>query len=146
MLIMRDMNQADFYRYMQIDSSMQGGNDYELQYVCLVRKSSMQTLARAARRLILLRQDEEVPKSDIIGFIVSTEDDQIYEEEIALVETVRSSLVVHIPPPIVLASGRTTVSDKFQVAMHGTYLETGSTRALAVACENTVTSTTDLGV
>ena len=30
--------------------------------------------------------------------------------------------------------------------MHGIYLETGSSRALATACENTVVSTTDLGV
>ena len=136
MLIMRDMNHADFDRYLQIDSSMQGGRDYELQYVCFVEKSSMQTVASAARRLIMLRQDEEV----------STEDDQIYEEEIALVDTLKSLLVIHIPPPIVLASGRVTVVDKFQGAMHGTYLETGSSRALATACENTVASTTDLGV
>ena len=88
MLIMRDMNQPDFYRYIQIDSSTQGGTDYELQFVCFVQKSSMQTLASAAWRLILLRQDEEV----------STEDDQIYEEEIALAETLKSLLVLHIPP------------------------------------------------
>ena len=136
MLIMRDMNQADFYRYWMIDSSTQGGTDYELQYVCFVEKSSMQTLASAARRLIMLRQDEEV----------STEDDQIYEEEIALVDILKSLLVTHIPPPIVLASGRVTVVDKFQVAMHGTYLETGSSQALANARERTVASTTDLGV
>ena len=62
------------------------------------------------------------------GEEVSVADDEIYEEEVALVDTLTSGFVIHIPPPIVLASGRTTVVDKFQTAMHGIYLETGSSK------------------
>jgi hypothetical protein len=57
MLYMRDRNLEGgrWYRYMMIDSSTQGGRDYELMICCSIRGEHISPLRRDAHSLIGLR-------------------------------------------------------------------------------------------
>ena len=66
--------------------------------------------------------------------------------ETQFMDLLSEHLRYHRPPPVVLASGRSTLVDKFCATMHALWLETGSARSLHTFCRSVASLTTDLGV
>ena len=67
------------------------------------------------------------------------------ERERALMAELSGYLQVHRPPPVLLGSGRTKLSDKFCATMHALALESPGPEGLSQLCKEMVSTTTDMG-
>ena len=122
-------------RWMMVDSSPQGGRDYELVVLC---KAYLDDLQHALDLVDVMKNKSRTRHT--------YEDDEafILEQE-ALQRDIRQTLVMERPPPVVLGSGRTSLPDKFAATAHALFLETGSSGNLAALASEVVSCTSDLG-
>ena len=122
-------------RWMMVDSSPQGGRDYELVVLC---KAYLEDLQHALDIVDVMKNNSSIRHSyeDYEAFIMEQE---------ALQRDIRQTLVMERPPPVVLGSGRTSLPDKFAATAHALFLETGCSESLAALASEVVSCTSDLG-
>ena len=124
-----------FTRWMMVDSSPQGGRDYELLLVCSAVTQDLPHAVTLTDAMYNLCSDRD-----------SCENlDKFYEAQESLQSQLKTILVVERPPPVTLGSGKTALPDKFAATVHALYLETGSAEALVRFSSEVVACTSDLG-
>ena len=116
---------------LMVDSSPQGGRDYELMVLIVVDVESSPLVYLQSQCLIL---------PGIAG-----DDDPARElrEHQEHIKQFRVLIKTHAPPPVVLGRGRITLADKLHAVMHGLLLETGSLNSLSVIVRSISSITTD---
>ena len=123
-----------FVRWMMVDSSPQGGRDYEL---IVMSRALVADLPHALSLLEIMHNmclDRE-----------NCDPEEFQAEQERLQCEIRHMLALERPPPVVLGSGRTSLPDKFAATAHALYLETGSITDLALLAEEVASCTSDLG-
>ena len=126
-------------RWIMIDSSPQGGRDYELIVMCKAYVGELRHLMGLLD--IMYNMCMERPTADT----EDEEDEFFMSEQQRLQSEIQQLLVIERPPPVVLGSGRTSLPDKFAATMHALFLETGSAKDLLALTSEIVTCTSDLG-
>ena len=126
-------------RYMMVDSSPQGGRDYEMMYVVSIQESS---LLRAFQLVDVMRNLEQDARAMSGEEAITT----VLESQSVVMQELSSMLDVHRPPPVMLGSGRTTLPDKYAAVCHALYLETGSGPNLQRFMGEMLACTSDMGV
>ena len=122
-------------RWMMVDSSPQGGRDYELVVLGQAYLDDLQH----ALSLMDVMKNKSLERE-------SYEDDEVFSaEQQELQGTLEQLLVLERPPPVVLGSGRTSLPDKFSATAHALFLETGSSDCLTRLTSEIVSCTSDLG-
>ena len=127
-------NGERFIRWMQVDSSPQGGRNYELAVILQLERSKLLTALRLA--------------SALEGFArtVPTEDE--YAVESGMISELKELFHFHWPPPMVLGSRQSGVKHKFQATMQMLFLDCGPFehgRQFQRLCEENMAVTTDMG-
>lgn len=120
MLWTRDRFQQEHVHFGMVDSSTQGGKDYELCVVSSVLKADLPALVDRADKLLSIvraRSDVEESWRDM-------------DAERELMQCISERIKLHRPPPVMLASGRTRLFDKFVAMCHAFMLETHGPQAL----------------
>ena len=123
-----------FARWLMVDSSPQGGRDYELLVMSYASVSDLPILVSLADVMNNMCVDRP-----------SELDDEFISSQEQLQRQIQELLVMERPPPVVLGSGRTSLPDKFAATMHALFLETGSSKDLRTLTSEVVSSTSDLG-
>ena len=102
-------NGERFIRWMQVDSSPQGGRNYELAVILQLERSKLPTVLRLA--------------SALEGFArtVPTEDE--YAVESGMISELKELFHFHWPPPMVLDSRQSGVKHKLQATMQMLFLD-----------------------
>ncbi|CAK9065537.1 unnamed protein product [Durusdinium trenchii] len=118
-----------------VDSSPQGGHDYELLQVSIVRKRDLAQLhvdILALERMSNLSLEERV---------------QNLQEEKVIMNRICSCCHVFTPPPVLLGlgKGRSTLALKFHAAMHALYLMAGPSENLEKFTSSVCTWVSDYG-
>jgi hypothetical protein len=72
--------------------------------------------------------------------------EEALQREVAIIDELRSYLKVTRPPPGILGNRRSGIIDKFCLAMHMLYLQTGSSQSLTSFVDEFQVSTTDQGI
>lgn len=120
--------QQEHVHFGMVDSSTQGGKDYVLVVIASILKADLPALVERADDLAFMHKNR-------------TEIDEALrdiDKEQSIMDFIAKRIVLHRPPPVMLASGRTRLFDKF--------LETGSPDALRAFLQGLLVLTTDLGV
>ena len=105
-------------RWLMVDSSPQGGRDYELAITCAARHSDLEKAMQLA--------------DGLQNFSRTTPTEEDLTMEVCMMDELRSLFRVHKPPPAVLGSGRCTVSHKFTALLHSLFLEVGQAEGCKV--------------
>lgn len=134
MLWTRRRSNIDAVYYAMVDSSTQGGNDYELIVVASIRKSHLVGLLDLVDSLFACRLED------------GDADTATLSEDKSLMEHISRHIRLHRPPPVRLASGRTKLVDKFFVTVYALFLETGTVPSLQALMSSMLVLTSDLGV
>ncbi len=123
--------------HMMIDSSPQGGVDWENSFFRIVRHSDVVGLLRDYHGLVRScrsRADLEHAPSETL------------EEERGMMLGLRERLIGHHNVPVGLGARQTDVLHKAKAFYHQVWLETGSVRLMSRLLASIVTCTGDLGV
>ena len=92
--------------YPAVDSSPQGGRDYEIVVLNILRKAT----------LPLLYQDVVALESR--GVMTVGDRLATWQEDVALMARIRDRIIHHMVPPGFLGTGRTSLAMKFKVTFH----------------------------
>ena len=122
------------------DSSTQHGRDFEHIVLRMVSMSDMSKLLRTAHSLVRLRRHSSRDGDD--------DTQQTIEAETVLMDILHEGLGRHRHCPLlVLASGKTSLEDKFYICMRAMYMMAGTNfKTLVQFCKSIVGNTTDFGV
>ena len=105
--------------YAMVDASPQGGRDYEMLLVNVVRRADLRDLQSAISTLDAMAA---------MGVCDGRLDDNMIADEQEMMSIIKGMIHRHIFPPVVLGvgKGRSTLSLRFSKVLHALFLETGS--------------------
>ena len=136
----RDFQQAlsdgsGMVAHCMVDSSPQGGHDYELLHVTLVGKG---VLAELHVEICKLERMKRLSMAERVNFM---------HEERRIMMKIYESIHMVTPPPVLLGMGksRSSLGMKFHAAMHALYLLVGPATNLSKFVECIWTWVSDLG-
>ena len=123
-------------RWLMIDSSPQGGRDYELVVMARAFLPDMPQLVSLVDIMNNLSRD---------GASEDQDHEEWLQQQANVQRQIAELITIERPPPVVLGSGRTSLPDKFAATVHALFLEAGSAKDLGTLMSEMASCTSDLG-
>ena len=118
---------------LMVDSSPQGGRDYELALAAVVSVENLCKWQEATDTMFMWAQQSANSDSDL-------------KEHLATLTSARALYTTHALPPVVIGRGRSSLSDKVHAVLHALRLESKDIGALVALLKSVCAITTDFGV